>query len=35
MMSLTQSAQERFQAKKLCALFQYARYPEPYQGGKL
>lgn len=36
MMSLVESAQERFQAKmELCRLFQYAREPEPYRGGKL
>ena len=36
LISVSLEAQKRFQGKmELCALFQYARYPEPYQGGKL
>ena len=36
LMSVSLEAQKRFQGKmELCALFQYARYPEPYRGGKL
>ena len=36
LMSVSLDAQKRFQGKmELCALFQYARYPEPYRGGKL
>ena len=36
LMSVSFEAQKRFQGKmELCALFQYARYPEPYRGGKL
>ena len=36
LMSVSLEAQKRFQSKmELCALFQYARYPEPYRGGKL
>ena len=36
LMSVSLEAQRRFQGKmELCALFQYARYPEPYRGGKL
>ena len=31
LMSVSLEAQKRFQGKmELCALFQYARYPEPY-----
>ena len=34
--SVSLEAQKRFQGKmELCALFQYARYPEPYRGEKL
>jgi len=36
LISVSLEAQKRFQGKmELCALFQYARYPEPYRGGKL
>ena len=36
LMFVSLEAQKRFQGKmELCALFQYARYPEPYRGGKL
>ena len=36
LISVALEAQKRFQGKmELCTLFQYARYPEPYQGGKL
>ena len=36
LISVSLEAQKRFQGKmELCKLFQYARYPEPYQGGKL
>ena len=36
LMSVSLEAQKRFQDKmEFCALFQYARYPEPYRGGKL
>lgn len=36
LMSVSLEAQKRFQGKmELCALFQYARYPEPYRGDKL
>ena len=36
LMSVSIEAQKRFQGKmELCALFQYARYPEPYRGEKL
>ena len=36
LISVSLEAQKRFQGKMvLCALFQYARYPEPYRGGKL
>jgi hypothetical protein len=36
LMSVSLEAQKRFQGKmELCALFHYARYPEPYRGGKL
>lgn len=36
LMSVSLEAQKRFQSKmEFCALFQYARYPEPYRGGKL
>ena len=36
LMSISLEAQKRFQGKmELCALYQYARYPEPYRGGKL
>ena len=35
LISVSLEAQKRFQGKmELCKLFQYARYPEPYQGGK-
>ena len=35
LMSVSLEAQKRVQGKmELCALFQYARYPEPYRGGK-
>ena len=35
LISVSLEAQKRFQGKmELCKLFQYAHYPEPYQGGK-
>ena len=35
LISVSLKAQKRFQGKmELCKLFQYARHPEPYQGGK-
>lgn len=36
LISVSLEAQKRFQGKmELCKLFQYARHPEPYRGGKL
>ena len=36
LISVSLEAQKRFQDKmELCELFQYARYLEPYRGGKL
>ncbi len=36
LISVSLEAQKRFQGKmELCALFQYARYPESYRGGRL
>ena len=36
LISVSLEAQKRFRGKmELCALFQYARYSEPYRGGKL
>ncbi len=36
LISVSLEARKRFQGKmEFCALFRYARYPEPYQGGKL
>ena len=35
LLSVSLEAQKRFQGKmELCALFQYARYPKPYRGGR-
>lgn len=36
LMSVSFEVQKHFQDKiELCALFQYARYPKPYRGGKI